>query len=297
MGGYEQEIQSYAADESDVVAEVAIRSPIVKVETPKSVRKLPKSAKKSSTKKADSSIPIEVENPQTVEEDNEEASSNLEAVEEECKTLVTEEISATTESEPVQEVVAEEKTTRGRTRKAAPESVAKKGSKKDTPADESVELIVEAKATRGSKRKANTKSNVEEEPVAEVKNIGNKRTKKSQEDAVVEEVIVEEKTTRGKAKKAAPPPASKRGSKKAAPVVEVEEEEEALVLICDGCENEFFYDELYPKGDFQIPEGDWFCNSCETQKKKTTKCSKTAPEKVSPSQENCGSHERKENYH
>ena len=78
--GYEQEIQSYAADESDVVAEVAIRSPIVKVETPKSVRKLPKSAKKSSTKKADSSIPIEVENPQTVEEDNEEASSNLEAV-------------------------------------------------------------------------------------------------------------------------------------------------------------------------------------------------------------------------
>ena len=60
---------------------------------------------------------------------------------------------------------------------------------------------------------------------------------------------------------------------------EVVEEEEALVLICDGCETEFFYDELYPDGDFEIPEGDWFCTPCELHKK-STKCTKATAKKA-----------------
>ena len=74
----------------------------------------------------------------------------------------------------------------------------------------------------------------------------------------MEEPIVEEtKLVRGKRKTTEPaaPIATKKatGNKKAKAAVE-ETEEEALVLICDGCEGEFFYDELYPKGDFEVPE-------------------------------------------
>jgi hypothetical protein len=111
----------------------------------------------------------------------------------------------------------------------------------------------------------------------------NKRAKKGSTDPVLSVAEVEpeatEEPTKGKRKASkAPAPAPKpaKSSKKSAVV---EEEEEALVLICDGCEKEFFYDELYPNGEFEIPDGDWFCTSCvpAAGKKKNTKA---APKKV-----------------
>merc|ERR1712196_541143 len=82
---------------------------------------------------------------------------------------------------------------------------------------------------------------------------------------------IESATSRGKRKveKAVTSETSQKSGpkKKAKKVIEdVIDEEEALVLICDGCENEFFYDDLYPKGDYEVPEGDWFCPSCDKPK-------------------------------
>merc|ERR1711968_314025 len=67
---------------------------------------------------------------------------------------------------------------------------------------------------------------------------------------------IEFATSRGKRKveKAVTSETSQKSGpkKKAKKVIEdVIDEEEALVLICDGCENEFFYDDLYPKGDYE----------------------------------------------
>jgi hypothetical protein len=42
------------------------------------------------------------------------------------------------------------------------------------------------------------------------------------------------------------------------------EEENALVIICDGCEKEYFVDDIGLK---TIPEGDWFCKGCAKGKK------------------------------
>ena len=37
-----------------------------------------------------------------------------------------------------------------------------------------------------------------------------------------------------------------------------------LTLICDGCDGDFVYADLYPLGDFDVPDGDWFCPTCES---------------------------------
>jgi hypothetical protein len=46
-------------------------------------------------------------------------------------------------------------------------------------------------------------------------------------------------------------------------VVEEEEEEEefeeALAILCDGCDQEYFMDEI---GLNKVPKGDWFCAQC-----------------------------------
>eukprot|EP01039_Chlorochromonas_danica_P000293 gene293-315_t len=47
---------------------------------------------------------------------------------------------------------------------------------------------------------------------------------------------------------------------------EEEEEEEALAILCDGCDGEFFVDELGLKA---VPEGDWFCAACEKKRKRS----------------------------
>ncbi len=51
---------------------------------------------------------------------------------------------------------------------------------------------------------------------------------------------------------------------------------EMLTLICDGCDGDFIYADLYPLGDYEVPEGDWYCPNCEiagnskvTKKKKS----------------------------
>ena len=40
-----------------------------------------------------------------------------------------------------------------------------------------------------------------------------------------------------------------------------------LTLICDGCDGDFVYADLYPLGDFEVPDGDWFCPTCEADNK------------------------------
>ena len=84
---------------------------------------------------------------------------------------------------------------------------------------------------------------------------------------------------------------SKRGKKAAAvavAAVEIEEEEDAMAILCDGCDGEFFCDDV---GLTEIPHGDWYCNACEKKKKKkdsattTTKATgkkKTAVVKKTP---------------
>jgi hypothetical protein len=52
---------------------------------------------------------------------------------------------------------------------------------------------------------------------------------------------------------------------------EEEEEEDALAILCDGCDGEFFLDEV---GLTVIPEGDWFCEACVAPTKKVRKSKK-----------------------
>ena len=37
-----------------------------------------------------------------------------------------------------------------------------------------------------------------------------------------------------------------------------------LTLICDGCDGDFVYADLYPLGGFDVRDGDWFCPTCES---------------------------------
>jgi hypothetical protein len=65
-------------------------------------------------------------------------------------------------------------------------------------------------------------------------------------------------------KSTAKAPAAKKGKKD----VEVVEVEEDTAILCDGCDAEFFLDQV---GLTTVPEGDWFCTSCVTKKSKTAK--------------------------
>lgn len=46
------------------------------------------------------------------------------------------------------------------------------------------------------------------------------------------------------------------------------EEEDALAIICDGCDKEYFVDDLGLKS---IPDGDWFCKDCSSKDNKKSK--------------------------
>jgi hypothetical protein len=56
--------------------------------------------------------------------------------------------------------------------------------------------------------------------------------------------------------------------------VDAEEMEEAVAILCDGCDEEFFCDEV---GLDEVPEGDWFCAGCE--KKRNAKAKKALVKK------------------
>jgi hypothetical protein len=148
----------------------------------------------------------------------------------------------------------------------------------------------EGKPARASKRKAavsdveTVQNTVEEEKIPAP--VSASRTQKrhiaSNQEAEVEAVAPPTRSSKGRGKGSLvavvetaveEPPAKKPTRGKAAKIIEPVIEEIATAILCDGCDAEYFLDDVGLKS---IPKGDWFCSQCEVKKQ----TEKAAPKAV-----------------
>ncbi len=108
-----------------------------------------------------------------------------------------------------------------------------------------------------------------------------KKSTRSKRGAAAVVEIVEETTIAPKRKRGVKTVTS--SVKEMVPEIDENEEgmEDALAILCDGCDKEFFCDQV---GLTEIPEGDWYCTGCtkkrNTAASKKTKVAKTTTKKV-----------------